>query len=80
MSSVPKNVDDEYEEYNYNEEKFLHAGSGKQRSKKEASEHTNHHNPGGHERKLVTKMINTEHNHNKTNAANASSPPKRDSK
>ena len=35
---------------------------GKQRSKKEASMNTNKHNPGGHERKIVTKLMNAEKN------------------
>jgi nuclear protein 1 len=34
--------------------------SGKQRTKKEAEQNTNHHNPGGHERKIVTKLQNSE--------------------
>ena len=36
--------------------------SGKQRSKKEAEMNTNRHNPGGHERKIATKLINMEKN------------------
>ena len=36
--------------------------SGKQRTKKEASMNTNKHNPGGHERKIVTKLMNAEKN------------------
>jgi len=52
---------DEYEHYNYDQEKYLNAGhSGKQRSKKEASEHTNHFDPSGHSRKIVEKLVNTE--------------------
>ena len=35
---------------------------GKQRSKKEAEMNTNRHNPGGHERKIATKLINMEKN------------------
>lgn len=54
---------DEYEHYNFEYDKFIYAGhSGKQRTKREASEHTNHHDPSGHARKLVTKMVNTERN------------------
>ncbi len=41
--------------------------SGKQRSKKEAEQHTNHHNPGGHERKILTKFQNTEAKAKKAN-------------
>ena len=36
--------------------------TGKQRSKKEAEMNTNRHNPGGHERKIATKLINMEKN------------------
>lgn len=58
---------DEYEHFNYDQEKFVNAGhSGKQRTKKEASEHTNKHDPCGHNRKLVTKMQNTEANRKET--------------
>ncbi len=52
---------DQYEHYNYDQDKEMFCGkSGKQRSKKEADLNTNHHNPGGHERKIVTKLQNTE--------------------
>ena len=44
--------------------------SGKQRTKKEAEMNTNRHNPGGHERKIATKLINMEKNL-KTAAAGA---------
>lgn len=55
---------DEYEHYNYDFEKDVHsAHSGKQRTKKEASEHTNHFDPSGHSRKILTKLQNTETNH-----------------
>lgn len=54
---------DEYEHYNFDHDKYMFSGqSGKQRSKKEASEHTNHFDPNGHSRKIVTKLMNTEHN------------------
>merc|ERR1712131_128838 len=54
---------DEYEHYNFDDEKsFLSGHSGKQRTKKEASMNTNRHNPGGHERKITTKLMNTEKN------------------
>nr|BAN20797.1 conserved hypothetical protein [Riptortus pedestris] len=60
---------DEYEHYNFDHDKQLYSGhSGKQRSKKEADEHTNHHDPCGHSRKIVTKMQNTEANRKKTTA------------
>ena len=57
---------DDYEHYNYDHEKEMKSGhSGKQRSKKEAAQNTNHHNPGGHERKIVTKLQNMEANQRK---------------
>lgn len=52
---------DEYEHYNFDQDKQMFCGkSGKQRSKKEASEHTNHADPSGHSRKIVQKLQNTE--------------------
>ncbi|XP_065203603.1 nuclear protein 1 [Planococcus citri] len=54
---------DEYEHYNYDQDKQMYCGkSGKQRTKKEASEHTNHPDPSGHSRKIVQKLQNTEKN------------------
>merc|ERR1712115_489378 len=54
---------DEFEHYNFDQEKAMNSGhSGKQRTKKEASMNTNKHNPGGHERKIVTKLMNAEEN------------------
>ena len=54
---------DEYEHFNYDQEKYMFSShSGKQRSKKEASINTNRPDPAGHNRKLVTKMQNTEEN------------------
>ena len=47
--------------------------SGKQRSKKEAEMNTNRHNPGGHERKITTKLINMEKNIKTAAAASAES-------
>merc|ERR1711963_764464 len=52
---------DEFEHYNFDQDKAMRSGhSGKQRTKKEASMNT--HNPGGHERKIVTKLMNAEKN------------------
>ncbi|XP_014254416.1 nuclear protein 1 [Cimex lectularius] len=52
---------DEYEHYNFDQDKNLYCGSsGKQRSKKEASDHQNHFDPCGHSRKIVTKLQNSE--------------------
>jgi nuclear protein 1 len=65
---------DEYEEYNYDQDKYVNSGhSGKQRSKKEAAEHTNQHDPSGHSRKILNKLENTEKN---KKAASGTSPPK----
>ena len=47
----------------HNQGKAMNSGhSGKQRTKKEAEMNTNRHNPGGHERKITTKLINMEKN------------------
>ncbi|XP_019878317.1 uncharacterized protein LOC109606198 [Aethina tumida] len=54
---------DEYEHYNFMYDKQIYSGhSGKQRTKKEVSEHTNHNDPCGHSRKILTKLMNTETN------------------
>ena len=54
---------DEYEHFNFDQDKYIFSGhSGKQRTKKEASVNTNRPDPAGHNRKLVTKMQNTEEN------------------
>lgn len=56
-------MSDDYDKYDFEMEKHIHSGhSGKQRSKKEASDHTNHNDPSGHSRKIVTKLKNTEQN------------------
>ncbi|KAH8298051.1 hypothetical protein KR018_005259 [Drosophila ironensis] len=60
---------DEYEHYNFDHDKHIFSGhSGKQRSKKEANEHTNHFDPSGHSRKLLTKLMNTNNNNKKAAA------------
>ncbi|XP_063536596.1 nuclear protein 1 [Cydia strobilella] len=54
---------DEYDHYNFEQDKHIFSGhSGKQRSKREVSEHQNHFDPSGHSRKIVTKLANTEKN------------------
>ena len=40
---------------------------GKQRSKREAELNTNRPNPGGHERKILTKLMNAEKNNQAAN-------------
>nr|CAD7591157.1 unnamed protein product [Timema genevievae] len=60
---MSENHFDEYEHYNFEVDKHIYSShSGKQRTKKEASEHTNHFDPSGHSRKIVTKLHNTELN------------------
>ncbi|KAF0773909.1 nuclear protein 1 [Aphis craccivora] len=66
--SATTNMEDEYDEYNYDQDKLVNSGhSGKNRSKKEASEHTNHFDPSGHSRKLSVKLQNTETNRKEEN-------------
>ena len=67
MSEKPKPAEvdevDEYEHYNYDHEKHMNSGkSGKGRSKKEASQHTNQSDPGGHTRKTTQKLMNSHEN------------------
>jgi len=61
----PKKMEeyDEYEHYNFDHDKHMFSGkSGKMRTKKEASQNTNHTDTCGHTRKIVTKLHNMEHN------------------
>lgn len=54
---------DEYDYYNFDHDKHIFSGhGGKQRTKKEVNEHTNHFDPNGHSRKIVTKFSNTANN------------------
>ncbi|XP_072422725.1 nuclear protein 1b [Chiloscyllium punctatum] len=54
-SSFEEQYFDQYDYYNISDR--CHTGpSRKGRSKKEASENTNHFNPAGHERKLTSKL------------------------
>ncbi|KAF5914738.1 nuclear protein 1 [Diceros bicornis minor] len=50
---------DEYDLYSL-AHSYLRVGGRKGRTKREAAAHTNRPSPGGHERKLVTKLQNTE--------------------
>jgi len=70
MSSSEAMADD-FEHYNYEQDKLVTGHGGKQRSKKEAEMNTNRHNPGGHERKLVTKLQNMEKNQKEADAKTA---------
>ena len=49
---------DRYEEYNYEQDKYVSGHSGKGRTKKEETEH-HHSDSGGHTRKIVTNMMNS---------------------
>jgi nuclear protein 1 len=52
----------EFDHYNYSQDKYMYSGkSGKGRSKKEASMNTNKHDPSGHTRKTVSKLMNNHH-------------------
>ena len=51
---------DEYDYYNFDRTAITVSHSRKGRSKKEASLNTNRPNPAGHERKMLTKLQNTE--------------------
>jgi len=63
MSESNEIYTDEYDHYNDEMEKYVRTGnSGKQRTKREASNHTNHNDPCGHSRKILTKLVNSEHN------------------
>lgn len=64
---------DEYEHFNFDQDKYIYSGhSGKQRTKREASVNTNRPDPAGHNRKLVTKMQNTEANNRSTRTRTSS--------
>lgn len=58
---------DDYDRYNFDHDKTIYSGhsGGKQRTKKEASTHTNHNDPSGHSRKIATKFMNSENNKKK---------------
>ncbi|XP_019503958.1 PREDICTED: nuclear protein 1 [Hipposideros armiger] len=60
----PKDEDPNLDEYDLYSLAYSHLGAGarKGRTKREAAANTNRPSPGGHERKLVTKLQNTEQN------------------
>lgn len=65
---------DEYDHYNFDHDKHIFSGhSGKQRTKKEVIEHTNHPDPAGHSRKIVTNLINNKNNNKKVEGPVSSS-------
>ena len=52
---------DKYDHFNF-DRKYVEPHSRKGRSKKEAQQNTNRSNPSGHERKVTTKLQNSEKN------------------
>ncbi|CAG9802535.1 unnamed protein product [Chironomus riparius] len=64
--SSPKNSNpdyEKYEQYEFENDKHMYSGhSGKGRTKAEVAAHTNHNDPSGHTRKIVTKLQNSEKN------------------
>lgn len=67
--STEKEKFDEIDKYEFENDKHMFSGhSGKQRTKTEAALHTNHNDPCGHSRKILTKLQNTEANKKKETA------------
>jgi len=62
QQQAPQAEYDAYEEYIYDEKLQNPNNSGKNRTKKEVSDHTNRNDPSGHSRKILTKLVNTENN------------------
>lgn len=61
MSAGDSTIDiDEYEQYNY--EEFNNGRGGKNRTKVEQQQNSNRHDPCGHTRKILEKLVNTEKN------------------
>lgn len=57
---------DEYDEYYFENEKYLNAGhGGKQRNKREAELNSNKYDPCGNVRTITSKLMNFEHNRRK---------------
>lgn len=66
MSEADKKYMDDLDEYNIEQDKVVHSShSGKGRSKKEASQHSNHPDPCGHTRKTTQKLMNNNQNSHK---------------
>ncbi|KAH7644803.1 hypothetical protein DERF_010392 [Dermatophagoides farinae] len=54
-------IEDQIEYFMFDHDKYMFSGrSGKQRSKRETTLHTNRYDPNGHSRKLFVKIRNTE--------------------
>lgn len=71
MSAADQDFEKKIEEYEFEHDKQMFSGhSGKQRTKSEAEKHSNHHDPSGHTRKILTKLQNSEKNKKETGAKN----------
>lgn len=69
-AETPQHAEEFIEKYEFEHDKHMFSGhSGKQRTKTEAAKHTNHNDPSGHSRKILTKLQNTEANKKKEPAA-----------
>ncbi|OTF69261.1 p8 nuclear protein-like protein [Euroglyphus maynei] len=54
-------IEDQIEYFMFDHDKHMFSGrSGKQRTKRETTLHTNRFDPNGHSRKLIVKIRNTE--------------------
>lgn len=54
-------IEDQIDYFMFDHDKYMFSGrSGKQRSKRETTMHTNRFDPNGHSRKLLVKLRNTE--------------------
>lgn len=62
MTDADEKYMDEYDQYNYEQDKLSGHHGGKGRSKKEAEQHANHQDPGGHTRKTTQKLMNNAQN------------------
>ena len=62
---------DEYDVVSVEQHKYMYSShSGKGRSKREATCNTNRHDPSGHTRKAVQKLVNNNNNNNNNNNSN----------
>lgn len=72
-NSVTRSSDDyldEYDNYYFDNEKYLQAGhGGKQRNKKEVAQNSKRNDPSGNCRVIVSKIQNFEHNRRKSTSS-----------
>ncbi len=63
MSAADEQYLDKYDEYNIEQDKYIHSHhGGKGRTKKEtAQQHSSHAEPGGDTRKNMQKLVNNAH-------------------